>query len=67
MRHHSILLKYIKEIFYLDLRSLAVFRIGLGLTILYNLYSLYSDIDVFYGPRGIVMGLMEAPMRQIVL
>lgn len=41
------------NIFYLDLRSLAIFRIGLGLVSFYNLYVLYPDIDAFFGAQGI--------------
>ncbi len=45
---------YIGDAFYLDLRSLALFRVGLGLIILYNLCYLCSQIDAFFGPHGII-------------
>lgn len=44
---------FISKIFYLDLRSLAVFRIGLGLISLYNLFAIYPDINAFFGANGI--------------
>lgn len=44
---------YLAKIFYLDLRSLALFRIGLGIISLYNLFSLYPNIDDFFGQHGV--------------
>lgn len=46
-------IQYLSQVFCLDLRSLSLFRIGLGLTILYNLYSIYPNLDAFYGPHGV--------------
>ena len=46
-------LSYIQKNFYLDLRSLALFRVGLGLIILQNLWSSIPYLDTFYGPNGL--------------
>ncbi len=43
---------YITNIFSLDLRSLALFRIGLGLVSLYNLVDIFPHLDYFFGPLG---------------
>ena len=44
---------YLQKNYYLDLRSLAVFRVGLGLVILRSLWTLAPYLDAFYGPNGL--------------
>lgn len=44
----------IEEFFGIDLRSLAVFRIGLGLLVLADLFGRFSDFNVFYTDGGIL-------------
>jgi predicted DCC family thiol-disulfide oxidoreductase YuxK len=48
------LLRKIKEIFALDLRSLALFRIGLALVIICDLIIRFGDIEAFYSDRGVI-------------
>jgi predicted DCC family thiol-disulfide oxidoreductase YuxK len=50
----SRLLRKVKEICTLDLRSLALFRIGLALVIIYDLIIRFGDIEAFYSDRGVL-------------
>jgi predicted DCC family thiol-disulfide oxidoreductase YuxK len=50
----SRLLLKIKEIIALDLRSLALFRIGLALVIIYDLIIRFGDLEAFYSDRGVI-------------
>lgn len=52
MRVLKTLSAYCCHVFSLDYRSLAVFRIGLGTVILYDLLLLLPDLDAFLGPNG---------------
>src|SRR5256885_17225491 len=52
-----------KEIFSVDLRSLALFRITLTSVILFNLATLTPDIEAFYSDRGI---FPRSPIVQII-
>lgn len=49
----SYIFNYINNVFYLDLRSLALFRIGLGAFSLLNLFWLFPYLDAFYGINGL--------------
>lgn len=51
-RNH--ILPKIRKIFALDLRSLALFRIGLALVIITDLIIRFSDIEAFYSDRGVI-------------
>lgn len=44
---------YLAQAAVLDLRALAVGRVGLALLILYDLFIRYGDIDAFYSDQGI--------------
>lgn len=50
----SIIFAKAKELFSIDLRSLAVFRICLGLVLIVNLLQRVSDIKAFYSDEGIL-------------
>ncbi len=52
MRNRLTPLSYLHNTFGLDLRSLAVFRIGLGVTLLIDLSVRASDLDRFYTDSG---------------
>src|SRR3989338_5467486 len=43
----------LKEIFGIDIRSLAIFRIALALLIIFDLYFRLPDLEVFYTDEGI--------------
>lgn len=45
---------YIKDAFSIDLRALALFRIGLGLTLLFFLFHLSQDITMFFTDEGLL-------------
>lgn len=44
----------LEELFGIDLRSLALFRVGLGLLILVDLFSRVGDIRAFYADAGVI-------------
>ena len=46
---------YISSTFVMDLRSLALFRIGLGMTILVDLANRFTDLRMFYTDEGFLM------------
>jgi hypothetical protein len=47
-------INYFKDAFSIDLRALAVFRIGLGITLIFFLYNLCQDITMFFTDNGLV-------------
>lgn len=44
---------FLRTVFSLDTRSIAMFRVGLGSLVIYNLWTLIPDIDAFFGRQGI--------------
>lgn len=50
----NIIKKYVSEAFYIDLRSLALFRVSLGLICLYDLIMAWTELRTFYTDWGVL-------------
>jgi len=53
-RPRSLLDKKIEEVFGFDLRSLALFRIGLAAIVIVDLFLRFGDLKVFYSDEGVL-------------
>ena len=50
----NIIKKYVSEAFYIDLRSLALFRVSVGLICLYDLIMAWTELRTFYTDWGVL-------------
>ena len=46
--------KLVSESFYIDLRSLALFRVGVGMVCLYDLIMAWTELRIFYTDWGVL-------------